>query len=58
MNTQKDLIATRVATLPITAAEQRAALAYVASGDFIARAFQRMANWLDASPALKPAYPH
>lgn len=56
MKTRTDLIAARVATLPISAAEQRAALAHVASGEFIASVFQVMANWLDASPSLKPAY--
>jgi hypothetical protein len=54
--TRTDVIAARLATLPITAAEQRAALAHVASGEQIARAFQVVAKWLEASPALKPAY--
>jgi hypothetical protein len=56
MKATTDLIAARVATLPITAADQRNALAHVASGEKIARVFQTVAKWLEASPALKPAY--
>jgi hypothetical protein len=56
MKTDTDLIATRIATLPITAAARREALGHVASGEKIAQAFIAIANWLDASPSLKPSY--
>jgi hypothetical protein len=56
MTPTPDLIAARVATLPLTQAARREALAHVAAGESIAKIFLFLANWLDASPALRPAY--
>ena len=54
MNTT-DPIEARLATLPISAAERREALAYVAAGESLAQAFIAFSNWLNGTPALKPA---
>lgn len=56
MNQDTDLIAAQIASLPITAAERREALAYVGLGDALAGLFQAAGRWLDASPSLKPSY--
>jgi hypothetical protein len=57
MNQDTTLIAARIATLPISAAERRAALAYVSSGETLAALFQAIAKWLnEATPAMRPTY--
>ena len=56
MKAPTDLIAARVASLPITAGQRSEALAFVAMGESIAAVFLSMAKWLDSSPALKPSY--
>lgn len=56
MNTRTDPIEARLASLPITGAERREALAYVAAGEALARAGIAVANWFHGSPSLKPSY--
>jgi len=56
MTPKTDLIARRVAALPITAAERSEALAYVETGEGLARALMAIAHWFKSSPALKPAH--
>ena len=56
MKTNIDLIAARIATLPITDAARREALGHVASGEKLAQVFLALVRWLDASPSLKPSY--
>ena len=56
MNTDTTLIAERIASLPMTSAERREALAYVRFGERLAGIFQAVAKWLEASPSLKTSY--
>ncbi len=54
--TSKDPIAARLATLPLSAAARRDALAHIAAGESFAGLFVALAQWLEVSPALKPSY--
>ncbi len=56
MNATPDLIAERIAALPITEAERRQAQAYVSSGETFAQALLSIAHWFESSPVLKPHY--
>lgn len=56
MNPRTDPIEARLASLPITGAERREALAYIAAGEALAQLCISFANWLHASPPLKPSY--
>ena len=56
MNTNTELIAARLATLPITGAERREALAYVAAGESIYAQPIAVANGFKGTPALKPPF--
>ena len=56
MTMPSTLIAARVQALPITRTERREALAYISTGEAIAGVLIRFANWLEASPSLKPSY--
>ena len=56
MNTRTDPIEARLASLPITGAERREALAYVAEGESIAELLISIANALKGTPTLKPPY--
>jgi len=56
MQAKTDLIETHIAALPITAAERREALAYVAAGGAIAGFLIAVANGFNGAPALKAPY--
>lgn len=56
MTTRPDLIAERIASLPISPAERQQAHAYVAAGEGFAAALLAIANWFETSPVLKPDY--
>ena len=56
MNTRTDPIEARLASLPITGAERREALACVAEGESIAELLISIANALKGASTLKPPY--
>lgn len=56
MSTNPDLIAARIASLPMTVAERREAQAYVSAGESFAQALLSIAHWFESSPVLKPIY--
>ena len=56
MNPKDTLIAAQVAALPLTDAERREALNYVAMGETIAQALLSMAKWFEGTHTLKPSY--
>lgn len=56
MSTSPDVIATRIAALPISEAERREAQAYVSTGESFAQVLLSIANWFEASPSLKPTF--
>ncbi len=56
MNTQNNVIATQVAALPLTDADRREALYYVAAGETIAQAILSVAKWFEGSHIFKPSY--
>lgn len=53
---QTNTVAAQIAALPISESARREALHYVAVGETIAGIFLLVTTWLEASPALKPAY--
>jgi hypothetical protein len=55
MTPNTDLIAERIAALPISSTERREALAYVETGEGLAQALLAIAHWFQSSPALKPS---
>lgn len=56
MTTSPDVIAARIAALPLTEAERREAQAYVSTGESFAQMLLSMANWFESSPSLKPTF--
>lgn len=56
MTPSKDLIATRIATLPLSSAERAQALAYVAAGEDFAEALIAFARFSQMPQALKPSH--
>jgi len=56
MNTQDTLIAAQVAALPLTDADRREALYYVAAGETLAQAILSVAKWFEGTHTLKPSY--
>ncbi|MBS0337330.1 MAG: hypothetical protein JSS40_11060 [Proteobacteria bacterium] len=56
MTTSPDLIAARIASLPMADADRREALAYVSAGEAFAQALLSIAHWFESSPVLKPTY--
>lgn len=56
MTTSPDVIAARIAALPLTEAERREAQAYVSTGESFAKMLLSMANWFESSPSLKPTF--
>lgn len=56
MTTSPDVIAARIANLPISEAERREAQAYVSAGETFAQVLLSIANWFESSPSLKPTF--
>jgi len=56
MNTQDTLIAAQVSALPLTDADRREALYYVAVGETLAQAILSVAKWFEGTHTLKPSY--
>ena len=56
MTTRPDVIAARIAALPLTEAERREAQAYVSTGESFAQVLLSIGNWSESSPSLKPTF--
>jgi hypothetical protein len=56
MTTSPDVIAARIAELPISEAQRLEAQAYVSAGEGFAQALLSIAHWFESSPSLKPTF--
>jgi hypothetical protein len=56
MTTSPDVIAARIAALPLSEAERREAQAYVSTGESFAQMLLSISNWFESSPSLKPTF--
>jgi hypothetical protein len=56
MTTSPDLIAARIASLPMTEADRREALAYVSAGEAFAQTLLSIVHWFESSPVLRPTF--